>query len=188
MSKRRSKQGEEATVIAVNPRPEVLGDKNDLITDALIDTDVSDQTVYRVDYFDDADSLSDYHERERKVQDDSFDPEYLEPWYDDAFILGRDGLDEVDCREILRDGDRFEFVGGMFSDIGSVKSSIDEAANNASYVLNPNLVFDYTVWPRNLAGYEEDELGSLEELLDKDREQTEERLSQNGLGSRNVYF
>lgn len=176
---------EEVTVIAVNPRKNVLGDKTDLITDALVGTDL---TVYRVDYFDDADSLGDHHEMESRVQDETCEPGYPEPWYDDAFILGRDGLDEVDCRKILRKGSNFEFLGGMFSDIGSVRESIDEVADEVSYVLNHDLIFDYIVWPRNIAGYEEEELGSLRTLLEEDRDQTEERLSQNELGSENVRF
>lgn len=174
------------TLLVVNARSETMGDLNDLIVDF---ADGYDGEVYRIDFFDDSNNLGDFHSTEADLEASltEFYPDSV-AWYDDAFILGHDGLDDVDCKDILREGKNLDIVGGALTDIALVVDSIEQRSRNVSYNLREDLVFDHFIWQPGWNDDFNDELASLSELLTYDNFGTIQRLESLGLAEDNVFY
>jgi hypothetical protein len=173
------------TLLVVNPRDEVIGDRSEQVRMAAEDYDGE---VYRLDSIDRMDQAAEFYDNQEQLYEIADDGEHVDPfWYDDAFLFDSGGLDSNDQREVTRESSTLEFLGGPLEDIAAVVASLEAGGNSSSYVLNKHLAFDFGGWNPE-QGYVEDELTSLGDLLEADEPGMEERLEHHRLDRENVHL
>lgn len=180
---------EENTLLVVNPREEVIGDKSDLVR--MAGENYSGE-VYRLDNMERMEDAPGFYDNQEdlmnQLHDIAEEGKHLDPfWYDDAFIFDNAGLDSTDQAEITQESSSLEFLGGPLEDIAAVISSIEAGTKEASYILNKSLAFDYGAWSPD-HGYVEEELNSLGDILEADEPGMNERLRHHRLDRENIHF
>lgn len=166
------------TLVAVNPREEVLGSNSDPVVDTAINYE---GTVYRADNIDRIDDIAEFYRHEELLAREP-DPETeidIEDasWYDRAFLFDEDGLDTSDANYITNDARVIDIIGGPLEDIGTVVNSL---GTNQNYTFHTSLIFDYGgIDARD--GYMDDDLVNLDHVLENNPELMDERLTRSGL-------
>lgn len=168
------------TVIAFNPRAEVLGDHSDEIINTLIGYDGE---VYRADNLDSIADIAAFYDQEEHLLRDPKGETGGSSWYDDSVLFDAEGLDSTDAQAILEGNTTFELVGAPLEDMARVVDSLDSEAHSRNrYVLNQDLAYDR--WNPE----EEDipEFNSLNELSRNIPEIVQSRIQESGLDRDNV--
>jgi hypothetical protein len=177
------------SLLVVNPQKEIIVDHSDRVRRA---TEGYGGEVYRLDNIDRMENAAEFYENQEELMNQLYDiaeeGEHVDPfWYDDAFLFDSGGLDSADQKAVTSESSTLEFLGGPLEDISTVIASIEAGSQEASYILNRNLVFDYGAWDSG-EGYVEDELTSLEHLLEADEPGMQERLQHHRLDRDNVHL
>jgi hypothetical protein len=177
------------TLLVVNPRDGVIGDRSHRVREA---TEGYGGEVYRLDNMDRMENAADFYDQQEQLMEQleevAEEGEHVDPfWYDDAFLFDSGGLDSTDQRAATRESSTLEFLGGPLEDIARVIASIEAGSQEASYVLNRNLALDYVAWNQE-QGYVEEELGNLGEILEADESAMEDRIQHYRLDREKVHF
>ncbi len=168
--------GDRRLLLAINPRGRLLGD----VVDGIMDVGVTySGTVARVDNMSRIEDPAQFYTNAELLERD----EEVEAWYDSAYIMDDEGLEDRDAHEILRRVDMVEYVGGPLADIGRVHESLeDHDRDSTSYRLVLPLVSDYGSWtPENGPG-EKDDWIRMSRLLESSPDNASKRLENAGLG------
>lgn len=176
-------------LMVMNPRDKVIGDRSDQVMRV---AEGYSGEVYRLDNIERLEDPAEFYEKKEHLMDTidevADEGEHLDPfWYDRAYLFDSGGLDSADQRGVTRESSTLEFIGGPLEDIATVVASLEAGGNDASYVLNRQLAFDYAGWNQE-QGYVEEELRSLGDLLEVDEPSMRERLEHHRLDRENVNF
>lgn len=175
------------SLVVVNPREDVIKSFSERVVDAAISYEGD---VYRVDNLDRIDDIAGFYDSQEDLAEGLgyFEHEDLDFWRDEFFVFDEEGLDRIDCNNMLEDTSTFEFIGGPLHDIGIVKNSIDrETSMPVDHVLNRHLAADYGGF-NSEQGYVTSDFMSLNEVIDYAPETLQQRLEIADLDSDNVNF